>query len=161
MFNPYGMGMGMGMPMMGMPMMGMPLPLVQPTPGVIPGQPGMGFFNSLPGRFGRDMLGRGELGEKQGGKSGRAERGVFCSARFRGTRWDWVEVRSSARRRISVEADEGMTGFSQPYRPPDPSALPPMPFGLPWVARPGQEGFDAYGRMCESTTIYTTKAFAR
>ena len=62
MFNPYGMGvgMGMGMPMMGMPMMGMPLPLVQPTPGVIPGQPGMGFLNSLPGRFGRDMLGRGK-----------------------------------------------------------------------------------------------------
>nr|XP_031861903.1 uncharacterized protein CI109_002732 [Kwoniella shandongensis]KAA5528975.1 hypothetical protein CI109_002732 [Kwoniella shandongensis] len=36
---------------------------------------------------------------------------------------------------------------SQPYRPPDPSALPPMPFGLPFIARPGQEGFDQYGRM--------------
>jgi len=38
---------------------------------------------------------------------------------------------------------------SQPYRPPDPSALPPMPFGLPFIARPGQEGFDQYGRMSE------------
>jgi hypothetical protein len=40
---------------------------------------------------------------------------------------------------------------SQPYRPPDPSALPPMPFGLPFIARPGQEGFDQYGRMSMST----------
>jgi hypothetical protein len=40
---------------------------------------------------------------------------------------------------------------SQPYRPPDPSALPPMPFGLPFIARPGQEGFDQYGRMSVST----------
>lgn len=40
---------------------------------------------------------------------------------------------------------------SQPYRPPDPSALPPMPFGLPFIARPGQEGFDQYGRMSGST----------
>lgn len=28
--------------------------------GIMPGMPGTGFFNSLPGRFGRDMLGRGE-----------------------------------------------------------------------------------------------------
>ncbi|KIR29707.1 hypothetical protein I309_01192 [Cryptococcus deuterogattii LA55] len=41
----------------------------------------------------------------------------------------------------------GGVGSSQPYRPPDPSALPPMPFGLPFIARPGQEGFDQYGRM--------------
>jgi len=41
--------------------------------------------------------------------------------------------------------------YSQPYRPPDPSALPPMPFGLPFIARPGQEGFDQYGRMSMST----------
>ena len=56
MFSPF-MGMGMGMPMgpMGMPMM----PMVRPIPGVMPGMPGMGFYNSLPGRFGRDMLGRG------------------------------------------------------------------------------------------------------
>ena len=51
MFGPWGM---MGMP----PMMG-GMPMMAPTPGVIPGMPGMGFYNSLPGRFGRDMLGRG------------------------------------------------------------------------------------------------------
>ena len=45
------MGMGMGMPMMGMGM----------VPGVVPGMPGMGMYNSMPGRFGRDMLGRGKL----------------------------------------------------------------------------------------------------
>jgi hypothetical protein len=39
--------------------------------------------------------------------------------------------------------------ISQPYRPPDPSALPPMPSGLPFIARPGQEGFDQYGRQSE------------
>ncbi|WVN84872.1 uncharacterized protein L203_100008 [Cryptococcus depauperatus CBS 7841] len=44
-------------------------------------------------------------------------------------------------------AGPGGVGSSQPYRPPDPSALPPMPFGLPFIARPGQEGFDQYGRM--------------
>jgi hypothetical protein len=51
MMNPM-MGMlGMGMPMMGMGM----------TPGVVPGVSGMGMYNAMPGRFGRDMLGRGEL----------------------------------------------------------------------------------------------------
>ncbi|WWC67693.1 uncharacterized protein I206_101605 [Kwoniella pini CBS 10737] len=101
-----GMGMGaMGMPMMGMGMpMGMSLPMATPIPGVVPGQPGMGYYNSMPGRFGRDMLGRDFAGP-------------------------------------------GGVGSSQPYRPPDPSALPPMPFGLPFIARPGQEGFDQYGRM--------------
>ncbi|WWC59202.1 uncharacterized protein I303_101752 [Kwoniella dejecticola CBS 10117] len=58
-----GMGMGgmgaMGMPMMGMGMpMGMSMPMATPIPGVVPGQPGMGYYNSMPGRFGRDMLGR-------------------------------------------------------------------------------------------------------
>ena len=48
MFGPWGM-------------MGMPMPMMAPIPGVMPGMPGMGFYNSLPGRFGRDMLGRGEL----------------------------------------------------------------------------------------------------
>ena len=62
------------MPMMGGPMMA-------PTPGVVPGMPGMGYYNSLPGRFGRDMLGRDFAGP-------------------------------------------GGVGSSQPYRPPDPSALP-------------------------------------
>ncbi|OCF59065.1 hypothetical protein L486_03564 [Kwoniella mangroviensis CBS 10435] len=58
-----GMGMGMGMPMMGMGMpMGMSMPMAIPIPGVVPGQPGMGLYNSLPGRFGRDMLGRGTQG---------------------------------------------------------------------------------------------------
>lgn len=59
MMNPMMMGMGMmPNPMMmmggmgGMGMMGM-------NPGVMPGMPGQGFFNALPGRFGRDMLGRG------------------------------------------------------------------------------------------------------
>ncbi|WWD00322.1 hypothetical protein V866_007233 [Kwoniella sp. B9012] len=100
-----GMGMGMGMPMMGMGMpMGMSMPMATPIPGVVPGQPGMGWYNSLPGRFGRDTLGRDFAGP-------------------------------------------GGVGSSQPYRPPDPSALPPMPFGLPFIARPGQEGFDQYGRM--------------
>ena len=48
---------------------------------------------------------------------------------------------------------------SQPYRPPDPSALPPMPFGLPFIARPGQEGFDQYGRMSTSIVpIVLTRA---
>ncbi|WVQ97827.1 hypothetical protein IAU59_004942 [Kwoniella sp. CBS 9459] len=99
-----GMGM-MGMPMMGMGMpMGMSMPMAAPIPGVVPGQPGMGYMNSMPGRFGRDMLGRDFAGP-------------------------------------------GGVGSSQPYRPPDPSALPPMPTGLPFVARPGQEGFDQYGRM--------------
>ena len=28
-----------------------------------------------------------------------------------------------------------------------------MPFGLPFIARPGQEGFDAYGRMCKSSQV--------
>jgi len=37
----------------------MPFPLITPIPGVMPGVPGMGWFNSMPGRFGRDMLGRG------------------------------------------------------------------------------------------------------
>lgn len=56
MFPPFGMGMmGMGMPM---PMMPMMTPMM-PTPGVMPGVPGQGWYNSLPGRFGRDMLGRG------------------------------------------------------------------------------------------------------
>ncbi|KAK1926418.1 hypothetical protein DB88DRAFT_164213 [Papiliotrema laurentii] len=100
MFPPFGMGM-MGMPMP------LPLPMMtpmMPVPGVMPGVPGMGWYNSLPGRFGRDMLGRDFAGP-------------------------------------------GGVGSSQPYRPPDPAALPPMPFGLPFIARPGQEGFDAYGRM--------------
>lgn len=47
--------------MMGMPMP-LPLPMMtpmMPVPGVMPGVPGMGWYNSLPGRFGRDMLGRG------------------------------------------------------------------------------------------------------
>lgn len=48
MMNPL-MMMGLG----GMPMM-------TPTPGVVPGMPGMGMFNSMPGRFGRDLLGRGQ-----------------------------------------------------------------------------------------------------
>jgi hypothetical protein len=51
--------MGMPMPGMGLPM-GMAMPLTMPIPGVTPGMPGMGAYNSLPGRFGRDMLGRGE-----------------------------------------------------------------------------------------------------
>ena len=54
MFPPFGMMGGM---------MGMPMPMMtpmMPTPGVMPGVPGMGWYNSLPGRFGRDMLGRGE-----------------------------------------------------------------------------------------------------
>ncbi|KAL7424408.1 hypothetical protein Q5752_000090 [Cryptotrichosporon argae] len=99
-----GMGMmGMGMmpplmPGMGVPMgMGMGMPMGMPTPGVMPGVPGQGWYNSMPGRFGRDMLGRG------------------------------AQI--------------------QPYRPPDPSTLPPMPAGIPFIARPGQEGFDAYGRQ--------------
>jgi len=46
MMNPM-MGMGMGMMGMGM------------IPGVMPGMPGMGMYNAMPGRFGRDMLGRG------------------------------------------------------------------------------------------------------
>ncbi|RSH90301.1 hypothetical protein EHS25_001635 [Saitozyma podzolica] len=100
----FGMSfMGMPMPGMGMPM-GMAMPLGMPIPGVTPGMPGTGWYNSLPGRFGRDMLGRDFAGP-------------------------------------------GGVGSSQPYRPPDPSALPPMPHGLPFIARPGQEGFDAYGRM--------------
>ncbi|WVR04437.1 hypothetical protein IAU60_001440 [Kwoniella sp. DSM 27419] len=120
MMNPMmgmgGMGMG-GMGMMGMPMPGMGMPMSTmpmggmgmsmmggPVPGVMPGQPGMGYYNSLPGRFGRDMLGRDFAGP-------------------------------------------GGVGSSQPYRPPDPSALPPMPAGLSFIARPGQEGFDQYGRM--------------
>lgn len=45
------MGMGLGMPMM---------TPIMPTPGVVPGQVGTGWINSMPGRFGRDMLGRGE-----------------------------------------------------------------------------------------------------
>jgi len=53
MMNPM-MGMGMGMMGMGMPMMGMGM-----TPGVMPGMPGMGMYNAMPGRFGRDMLGIG------------------------------------------------------------------------------------------------------
>ncbi len=53
MFAPHGMGC-FGMPMVP------PMPLIQPIPGVMPGVPGMGWFNSMPGRFGRDMLGRGE-----------------------------------------------------------------------------------------------------
>ena len=73
MFSPFGM-MGnpmMGNPMMGNPMMGMGMmgmgigmPMMtpmMPTPGVMPGVPGMGWYNSLPGRFGRDMLGRGQV----------------------------------------------------------------------------------------------------
>jgi hypothetical protein len=40
--------------------MGMPMPMMMPTPGVMPGMPGMGMINAMPGRFGRDMLGRGE-----------------------------------------------------------------------------------------------------
>ncbi|ODO03117.1 hypothetical protein I350_05962 [Cryptococcus amylolentus CBS 6273] len=44
-------------------------------------------------------------------------------------------------------AGPGGVGSSAPYRPPDPSALPPMPFGLPVPARPGQEGYDQFGRM--------------
>jgi hypothetical protein len=40
--------------------MGGMMPMMRPTPGVVPGMPGMGFYNSLPGRFGRDMLGRGQ-----------------------------------------------------------------------------------------------------
>lgn len=50
---------------------------------------------------------------------------------------------------MMFEATEADRCPSQPYRPPDPSALPPLPFGLPFIARPGQEGFDAYGRMRE------------
>jgi hypothetical protein len=45
-------------PMMG-GMMGGMMPMMMPQPGVMPGMPGTGFYNSLPGRFGRDMLGRG------------------------------------------------------------------------------------------------------
>jgi hypothetical protein len=52
MMNPM-MGMGMSMMGMGMPMMGM-------NPGVMPGMPGQGMYNAMPGRFGRDMLGRGK-----------------------------------------------------------------------------------------------------
>ena len=53
----------MGMGSMGMGMMGMGMPMMTPmmlTPGVMPGMPGQGWYNSMPGRFGRDMLGRGE-----------------------------------------------------------------------------------------------------
>ncbi|WVQ84010.1 hypothetical protein IAT38_006155 [Cryptococcus sp. DSM 104549] len=109
MMNPMMMDMmggmmgGMMTPPMGVPM-GMTMPIGMPIPGQVPGMPGMGYYNSLPGRFGRDMLGRDFAGP-------------------------------------------GGVGSSQPYRPPDPSALPPMPFGLPFIARPGQEGFDQYGRM--------------
>lgn len=57
--NMFGMPfMGMPMPGMGVPM-GMAMPLGMPIPGVTPGMPGTGWYNSLPGRFGRDMLGRG------------------------------------------------------------------------------------------------------
>ncbi|RZM26683.1 MAG: hypothetical protein EOO88_16110 [Pedobacter sp.] len=52
MMNPM-MGMGMSMMGMGMPRMG-------PNPGVMPGMPGQGMYNAMPGRFGRDMLGRGK-----------------------------------------------------------------------------------------------------
>ena len=51
-------------------------------------------------------------------------------------------------------AGPGGVGSSQPYRPPDPSTLPPMPFGLPFIARPGQEGFDQYGRMSGSLRVF-------
>lgn len=59
MFGGAYMGM-MGMPTggMGVPM-GMPMPFGMGVPGVMPGVPGMGWYNSLPGRFGRDILGRG------------------------------------------------------------------------------------------------------
>ncbi|KAG7531880.1 hypothetical protein FFLO_04026 [Filobasidium floriforme] len=41
----------------------------------------------------------------------------------------------------------GGTGEPSPYRPPDPAVLPPMPSGLPIMARPPKQGFDAYGRQ--------------
>ena len=56
MMNPMMMGMGMMNPMMMMGMGGMGMGM---NPGVMPGMPGQGFYNALPGRFGRDMLGRG------------------------------------------------------------------------------------------------------
>jgi hypothetical protein len=84
--------MGMPMPGMGMPM-GMAMPMGMPIPGVTPGMPGTGWYNSLPGRFGRDMLGQGESG------LGSPELMV-----------------------IHVDfAGPGGVGSSQPYRPPDPS----------------------------------------
>nr|XP_019047448.1 hypothetical protein I302_04061 [Kwoniella bestiolae CBS 10118]OCF26378.1 hypothetical protein I302_04061 [Kwoniella bestiolae CBS 10118] len=178
-----GLGMGMGMPMMGMGMpMGMSMPMAAPIPGVVPGQPGMGYYNSLPGRFGRDMLGRDFAGP--GGVGSRYASSLCC--------WVHVKIFPSYRfllvlgegsfililRRFSSETAIGIVTSlscstilpaisllslasscrrtsqaeshlppSQPYRPPDPSALPPMPFGLPFIARPGQEGFDQYGRM--------------
>ena len=76
MMNPM-MGMGMGMMGMGMPMMGMGM-----TPGVVPGMPGMGMYNAMPGRFGRDMLGRGMSSSVLG--SGE------LTLRLCWTRWCWV-----------------------------------------------------------------------
>jgi hypothetical protein len=77
MMNPM-MGLGMGLMGMGVPMMGMGM-----NPGVMPGIPGMGMYNAMPGRFGRDMLGRGMY--------------IFIlqtflelTARFRWSRWSWL-----------------------------------------------------------------------
>lgn len=64
----------------------------------------------------------------------------------------------SPRNRVAVKL---MYLSSQPYRPPDPAALPPMPFGLPFIARPGQEGFDQYGRMSKlSIPTYISRRWA-
>jgi hypothetical protein len=77
MMNPM-MGMGMGMMGMGMPMMGMGM-----TPGVMPGMPGMGMYNAMPGRFGRDMLGRGM-------STFILQTFVELIYRFRWSRWCWI-----------------------------------------------------------------------
>jgi hypothetical protein len=103
MFNPMmmnpmmgiGMGMGMGMNPMMNPMMGMGMGMV---PGVMPGMPGMGMINSMPGRFGRDMLGRGRCfcrwGREQRGRKGGMMRLRLrlMHDRFRGTRRTRFEV---------------------------------------------------------------------
>ena len=76
MMNPM-MGMGMGMMGMGMPMMGMGM-----VPGVMPGMAGMGMYNAMPGRFGRDMLGRGLCNPSS----------IELTNRFRGTGWSRLQV---------------------------------------------------------------------
>jgi hypothetical protein len=93
--------MGMPMPGMGMPM-GMAMPLGMPIPGVTPGMPGTGWYNSLPGRFGRDMLGRG----------GSVTVPLVGSGGL------------DSHKLMLIRADiagPGGVGSSQPYRPPDPS----------------------------------------
>ncbi|KAJ9095339.1 hypothetical protein QFC21_005705 [Naganishia friedmannii] len=98
-FRPPLLCMGMGMGMGGMPFGGGGM---------------LGAFNpnALPGRFGRDVLGRDFAGP--GG--------------------------------LGASSNPAFRVLMLPYRPPDPGNLRPMPQGLPIVARPPKEGFDAYGR---------------